>query len=223
MTTLPIRHTLLGVVTAIAFSACSPSSHDHHSQSPSPSPAPPSEDTRQAATQHGKEIAAEVGKSLSTVLLAAIQEGGPTNAIPLCSVQAAPLTASLATKHGVNIRRVSHRPRNPANRASDSEIQLIQQYQEQKGAAQPLQPLVQTAANGGLTFYAPIAIATNLCLNCHGIPGDTLTPETANAIAKLYPEDQATGFQLGDLRGLWRIDFPPSFIANLSANEPTKP
>jgi hypothetical protein len=26
-------------------------------------------------------------------------------------------------------------------------------------------------------------------------------------IRRLYPEDQATGFSLGDLRGMWRIDF----------------
>ncbi|MFM1942137.1 MAG: hypothetical protein RI897_1119 [Verrucomicrobiota bacterium] len=223
MNSLPIRPALLGVTTLLAFSACSPSSHDDHGQSAAPSPAPLTEATRIAATQHGREIAAEVGKSLSSVLLAAIQEGGPTNAIPLCSVQAAPLTASLAMKHGVTIRRVSHRPRNAANRASDSETQIIQQYQEQKAAAQPLQPLLQTAADGGLTFYAPIAIATNLCLNCHGIPGDTLAPETGDALAKLYPQDQATGFKLGDLRGLWRIDFPHAFVNNLSAQEPAKP
>jgi nitrate reductase cytochrome c-type subunit len=215
-----LRHTL-ATITLLTFCACSPSSPNTSGQastvnSSSPPSSLPNQAIQQAALQQGREIATEVGKSLSSVLLVAIQEGGPTNAIPLCSVQAVPLTASLANKHGVSIRRVSHRPRNPANQANQTEIQLIEKYQTQKTAIEPLLPMLQPSVNGGLTFYAPITIATNLCLNCHGIPGETLAPGVAEAVAKLYAEDQATGFRLGDLRGLWRIDLPSSFIANLS-------
>jgi len=28
----------------------------------------------------------------------------------------------------------------------------------------------------------------------------------------LYPQDQAIGFKLGDLRGTWRVDFPRSAL-----------
>lgn len=218
----------LGTLTLLTLTACSPAAPESPTAgtakgNPAPTPATPDSEAQQAALLKGKEITAEVGKSLSSVLLAAIQEGGPTNAIPLCSVQAVPLTSNLANKHGVSIRRVSHRARNPANRASESEIQIIRKYQDQKDAGSPLQPMIQPGANGSLTFYAPIAIATNLCLNCHGVPGDTLVPGIAEAVAKLYAEDQATGFQLGDLRGLWRVDFPPAFIAKLSPQEPANP
>jgi hypothetical protein len=44
-----------------------------------------------------------------------------------------------------------------------------------------------------------------LCLVCHG---ETLAPEIAAQIAAQYPEDQATGFADGDLRGVFWVEFP---------------
>ena len=55
---------------------------------------------------------------------------------------------------------------------------------------------------------APILLAAPVCLQCHGSPEKDIAPATMAAIKKLYPEDKATGFQLGDLRGLWRVTFP---------------
>jgi hypothetical protein len=45
-----------------------------------------------------------------------------------------------------------------------------------------------------------------------GEPGKDIEPENVAAIRRLYPQDEATGFKLGELRGAWRIDFP---LANL--------
>jgi hypothetical protein len=51
-----------------------------------------------------------------------------------------------------------------------------------------------------------------MCLNCHGEPDKDIKPENLALIRRLYPQDQATGFQLGELRGAWRIDFPASSL-----------
>jgi hypothetical protein len=51
------------------------------------------------------------------------------------------------------------------------------------------------------------AIPTDaLCLTCHG---KTLAPDLAAAIARNYPGDQATGFELGQLRGAFSVTWPP--------------
>jgi hypothetical protein len=50
-------------------------------------------------------------------------------------------------------------------------------------------------------------ITNPLCLQCHGVAGRDILPATATLLQKLYPQDQATGFQLGDLRGAWRVEF----------------
>jgi hypothetical protein len=34
-----------------------------------------------------------------------------------------------------------------------------------------------------------------------------MTPENLALIRQLYPADEATGFSLGEVRGLWRIGF----------------
>ena len=44
-----------------------------------------------------------------------------------------------------------------------------------------------------------------LCLNCHGVE---LAPDVAGRIAELYPEDRATGFEAGELRGVFWVEFP---------------
>ena len=48
-----------------------------------------------------------------------------------------------------------------------------------------------------------------LCLKCHGQPEREIAPSTMEVLRRLYPEDRATGFRLGELRGMWRVDLPP--------------
>jgi hypothetical protein len=91
------------------------------------------DELRAAVERRGREIVSEAGRALSGVLLEAIEQGGYTNAFPLCSMQALPLTASLAQAQGVQLRRVSHRPRNEANRASAREMEIIRRYAERRG------------------------------------------------------------------------------------------
>ena len=49
------------------------------------------------------------------------------------------------------------------------------------------------------------------CLMCHG---DNIAPPIAGRLASLYPDDRATGFLEGDLRGLVWVEVP-------AAKEPT--
>ena len=44
-----------------------------------------------------------------------------------------------------------------------------------------------------------------LCLTCHG---SELAPGVAEQISELYPEDHAIGFEAGDLRGVFWLEFP---------------
>jgi hypothetical protein len=45
------------------------------------------------------------------------------------------------------------------------------------------------------------------CLSCHG-PVDTLDPELREALAQRFPDDEATGYQLGELRGAYVAELP---------------
>lgn len=160
------------------------------------------------AVLRGQQVAEAAFKELSGNLQQAIAKGGFTNAIEFCSEKAMPLTLAVARKEGVKLTRVSHRPRNPANAASDQERTLIKKFQETASVNPPPAPVVELTGDGRRIFYAPITINNPLCLNCHGDPKQEIATDTLAAISRRYPKDQATGFKLNDVRGLWRITFP---------------
>lgn len=160
--------------------------------------------------ERGRSIAGQAFGLLSSNLTEAIARGGISNALAYCSVKALPLTALVAETNRVNLRRVTHKARNPADRADAAELKILDQYRNDLAAGRrPLAPLLTTNTTGVVTFYAPIVITNPLCLLCHGKPGTDIAPAHLEVIRRLYPEDEAVGFKLGDLRGLWRVEFRP--------------
>jgi N-acetylglucosamine-6-phosphate deacetylase len=70
-------------------------------------------------------------------------------------------------------------------------------------------PNIQKIENGEVYLYSKsIIIPGGLCLNCHGEPGKDINDETLKKLNELYPQDQAKGHQIGDLRGMWSIKIP---------------
>lgn len=177
-------------------------------------PAPLSAEIRSAAAQRGKAIATEAFSLLSSNLQTAIQQGGVSNALPFCSLVASPLMAGLATKHSVTLRRVTHKARNPAAIANADEVAILKQFEAALPAStNPPPSIVTNFVAGTATFFAPIMLSRELCLQCHGKPGKDIAPENLAVIQRLYPHDEATGFKLGDLRGAWRVDFSSATLA----------
>ncbi len=154
----------------------------------------------------GTRITTEAFALLSKRLTEAIAKEGVPGAIGFCSEKALPLTASV----NANLRRVSHKARNPKNKADATELEVLNAFRATMKAGKAPEPQVRRNADGSETFFAPIVLANPLCLKCHGTPGADIDAETLSALRKLYPQDEATGFTLGELRGLWRVDFVPS-------------
>lgn len=154
--------------------------------------------------EKGLEIAGITQTTMSTQLKQAMEAGGVSNAVQYCNVAAYPIADSLSQIHNAVIRRVSDKPRNPANAMNEREQAVFNQFKAEWGSDQPLKPIVEQLANGEIAFYAPIALQT-LCINCHGKLGETLKPENYAVIQQLYPDDQAIGYAEGDLRGMWSI------------------
>jgi hypothetical protein len=153
--------------------------------------------------KEGKTIAESTFKVLSANLQQAMVDGGIENALNYCNVKAMPLTDSLSQHYNVSIKRVSNKARNPLNQATEYEQAILNDY---LASNESLKPVIAKNENGNTTFYAPIT-TKGLCLNCHGVVGETLLPENHEIIKSLYPQDQATGYNLNDLRGMWSIEF----------------
>jgi hypothetical protein len=208
---------LIGTVAILWASGCGQGTDGERAQ-PQPAPAHPSSRPSLAAPrltdsdalirEKGTAVVQEAFSLLSSNLLAALAAGGPSNAIPFCSVQALPLTESVSDHYSVDLRRVSDRVRNPKNAATPHEADVLDGFAAQVAAGQQPAPLV-VRTNDTAWFYAPILINNPLCLTCHGQPGQDMTPETTELLKRLYPEDRATGFRMNDLRGMWVVRIHP--------------
>lgn len=153
----------------------------------------------------GMAIQKEVFAALSSRLTAKLSKGGPQAAIPYCNLMAYPLTDSLSDVYRANIRRATLQPRNPLNRATAEEADILSNYSRSKASGEELQPVIMDNPQT-IDYYSPIVIQS-LCLACHGTAGKEVSQADIDIIRKFYPADAATGYALGDLRGIWHISF----------------
>ncbi len=160
--------------------------------------------------EKGEAIAAQPFGVLNSRLGKAIADAGLTNAVEFCSVHGITFTTSVGVTNQVVLRRVTHRPRNPQNRADTNELAVIRQFEAELSKGATPKPIVAANKPDSFTYYAPIVLKLPLCLRCHGEPGADIKPDVLGQIKKTYPADEATGFKLGQLRGLWSVDFKRS-------------
>lgn len=165
------------------------------------------------AMKWGDEISAEAQQTLIGTLQKAIAEHGVDGAVEFCRAEALPITHEVGKKHNVTVKRVSLKNRNPSNSPSEVEKNLLEAYAYNVENGIENKPNIQKIDEGEtLLFTKAIAIPNGMCLNCHGEPGTDVAEETLSKIEMLYPEDQATGFKVGDLRGMWSIALPKSEV-----------
>jgi hypothetical protein len=155
----------------------------------------------------GDSIALAAQKALLQRVSAALQEGGPVYAVEFCRLQALPLTDSLSKAYQVQISRVAQRNRNPHNQAAgNEELALFEKYAQQRASGQALADTAWLQGNQ-VVYYKPIMLGMPACLQCHGVPESEIDGQTLAVIREKYPEDKAIGFALGELRGLWKLQF----------------
>jgi len=155
----------------------------------------PASDKRKAVAAKAKEA---LFAELSGRLMEVLQSQGPADAIDVCSQEANQIASAVGQQHGVEIGRTSFKLRNPANAPRD----WVQPFVDKRiDTAQHVQ-----LDSGKLGALFPIRLDVK-CLMCHGQPDDILD-EVKPELAKRYPDDAATGFKAGDLRGWFWVEVP---------------
>ena len=139
-----------------------------------------------------------LAKRLTTRLTEAMSSGGPAEAIPVCSEEAPRIAAEVSREHNLAIGRTSFKLRNPNNAPPDWADPLIE--------TRPDEPQQVDLPDGTTGILLPITLQPQ-CLACHG-PADQINEAVAAQLADFYPEDQATGFEAGDLRGWFWVEVP---------------
>jgi len=164
---------------------------------------------RAAAEKLGKSMVKIGFESLSTELKTQISSKGMDSAIYACQLKANPIIDSVATANGVSIQRLSLKRRNPLNKPSKEEKQLIKLMEKAKKANEKLNPVTFLIDSNTIAYYHPILISP-MCLSCHGEPSVSMQKSTYETILKAYPMDKAVNYKLDDLRGLWAVKFDKS-------------
>lgn len=177
------RFSLLSLFLASALLAASPLSED------------------QMVTK-GSETSALLLQKLGGELKSQMQTNGAMGALRFCSQNALTLTEQIAKESKTSIKRISINNRNPVNKADKDETDLLNEWDKlvKNGQPLPAQKLVKVS-DSTVTYYKPIVINNETCLKCHG----NVEGELAKAIHATYPEDKATGYKMGDLRGMIAI------------------
>ncbi|MCG8599650.1 MAG: TSUP family transporter [Verrucomicrobiales bacterium] len=155
----------------------------------------------------GKSAASALGMSLKTMLSATMKEFGPVEAIKVCNHAAGPAAEAVTKqfKGGAEVRRTALRVRNPSNAPDKIDTFILHQFEKNFESGQDLpEQLVTRLEDGTYRHYQPL-ITQKVCLTCHG-GKEAMSDPLRTALAELYPDDKATGFQPGSLRGVIRVD-----------------
>jgi hypothetical protein len=153
-----------------------------------------------------RDYASQLQDALSGKLKAAMQQGGPVSAIEVCQIEAPLIAAELSsTGSPSRVGRTALKVRNRDNAPDLEELQVLLDFTKtlEAGDQPPLSEFISYP--DGSARYMQTIITQSPCLACHG---EVLANDVKAAIAERYPEDQATGFKAGDLRGAFVIDWP---------------
>ncbi len=135
-------------------------------------------------------------------LMAALTEalkGGGGDAIDVCRLRA-PELAAQASGDKLKVGRTSHKLRNPANAPKPWMADLLEEYAAGDGKSGPE---AVALPGGGVGYVEPIYVKT-MCLGCHG---ENVPEPIQERIREYYPDDRAVGFEEGDFRGLFWVEF----------------
>lgn len=147
-------------------------------------------------------LAKEFSGKLKPELKKAMKSGGPMAAIEVCHTKAPQIAKEMSDQKGWEITRVSDKPRGAMAETDKWEKMVLASFAAKKNAGVDPKTIEYSAVvndNGQKTYRYMKAIGTKgLCLKCHGTNIDSALQAK---IDKYYPNDKATGYQEGQLRG----------------------
>ncbi len=162
-------------------------------------------------TEEGRKTADSLVQMIRSELVKAIDTSGPLRAIVVCKYSVPEITSNISRTSGWKVSRVALRPRNPALGAADAwEQRAILGFEQAvaRGEKEPFEAAeVVTEPAGKFFRYARALTLAPLCMTCHG-PTENITEAVKAQLAAEYPNDRATGYKPGQVRGAVTIKRP---------------
>ena len=153
--------------------------------------------------QEGIKYIKMLGGALKTELKAHMKKD-PTglDALAFCTGSADSITKKVNAQlpSYAKVRRSALKVRNGSSNTPDATDKKVMKAYEEAIASRTFTPKdIKVVEEGNVTrVYKPL-VTKAVCLKCHGT---TLSPQISKALKSAYPEDKATGFKEGELRGV---------------------
>lgn len=176
--------TALALIAAIALSGCSQDQTE----------APPVDD---AFVKDAAHLADRLQSELKAELSTALSSTGPVGAIGVCQSAAPAIAQSLSDESGLKVGRIARKTRNPGN-DFDSDLAALYEKLEQAPLKDGGPAAIHANVGNRSIYMRAIPMQEQPCAVCHGTD---IAPEVQAAITASYPNDRATGFAPGELRG----------------------
>lgn len=154
-----------------------------------------------AVMEEARAHAKSLGMSLKGTLQTSMKADGPVAAIDVCHVKA-PEIAEQISLDGWHVARTSLKVRNPENTPDEWETAVLTDFAKRMASGEDLKMLEASQTENGEFRYMKAIPTAAVCLACHG---SNIAEPIAAKIASLYPQDQATGFNEGELRGAFTL------------------
>jgi len=149
-----------------------------------------------------KALSASLQKEMKLAMMA----GGPLEAIGTCNLKALPLTEQISQQQGLAVSRTSLKYRNEQNMPDGWELKVLLGFEEKLSQGQEIKNMsyAEIVEEQGQKFFRMMKAipVKQQCLACHGAE---IVPELNSKIEKLYPQDLARGFKVGEIRGAFSV------------------
>ena len=157
---------------------------------------------KEKAVSEAKQITKTFAEALKSELVTAMKSGGPINALGVCNIEAMPITSQIASQYSANVSRVSLKNRNPNNVPNEWQRVVLEDFNVRATGGESIENMASVSVvdnNGKNQVRFMKALPTGgACLACHG---QDLGSDVQAELSVLYPEDKATGYSLGEVRG----------------------
>ena len=161
--------------------------------------APPLAAAAEAPEQEARALARAFIDRLKPRLKQALADGGPGHAIEVCASAAPEIADSLSAESGWTVKRVSLKARNVSRALPDSwERSVLQRFDQRQAAGEAPTDINHGEVYRGQYRYLQAQGVEPICLVCHG---EKVADAVQESLEVWYPDDMATGYTLGQVRG----------------------
>lgn len=150
-----------------------------------------------------RKLVSEFHHKLRSALLEAIKTGGFVKAVETCHKVAPEVGKEVSQHSGWTVKRTSLKTRNPENIPTAEQKKILEYFASEQKQGKDIKTMEWWKKENGKFVYMKAIPTGGLCLTCHG---SNVQPEIKQHIKKYYPNDMATGFKAGELRGAFVLE-----------------